>query len=218
MVATSWLNWAPLITAQHGPLEAEVVSSPPGWTLWTGVSSCSSHYSPGPSRTCCVALQRKAFPHLAKQSLVTHRQLMFFLLPYNNAELHSSHAYPRLVRFIIFTRLQLCHLHFLSSLGTICFVKLAEGKAADAAVLQSGRVRSCAAGASCLLVLWIISSLWNKRSTFSASAGEYQSISASPLSKGQWCPTIWHNPDRGGLPPLGVCGESLRPWAIFMMI
>lgn len=68
MAATKWLNWAPLITAQHGPLEAEVVSSPPGWTLWTGVSSCSSHYSPGRSRTCCFA----------KQSLVIHRQLMFF--------------------------------------------------------------------------------------------------------------------------------------------
>lgn len=138
----------------------------------------------------------------------------FFLLPRNNAELHSSRACPRLVRFIIFTRLQLCHLHFLSCRGTICFVKLAEGKAADAAVLQSGRVRICAAGASCLLVLWIISSFWNKRSTFSASAGEYKSSSASPLSKGQWCPTIWHNRDGGGPPPLGVCGKSLHLWAV----
>lgn len=114
---TKWWNWAPLIAAQHGPLETEVVSSPPGWAPWTGVSSCC--YSAGQSRTCCFTLEPKAFPRFFFQTISCYSPTAHvFLLPYNNTELHSSHACPRLVRFIIFTRLQLCHLHFLSSLGS----------------------------------------------------------------------------------------------------
>lgn len=95
--------------------------------------------------------------------------------------LHSSHACPRLIRFIVFTGSQLCHYtgnsHTESSfpsLGTICFVKLATEDVADTMVFYSV-TWICAARAPFLLVLWIIIGFWNRRSTLSVSAGEYQS-------------------------------------------
>lgn len=141
------------------------------------------------------------------------------LCPYNNTELHSSYACPCLVRFIVFTRLALCH--YTGNIVSVSFspVKLAtENSRCNGIILDMDQNL----WRSSSMLAWFCGSslVFGKREAHFEVQLENTNQVQSLLCQGQWYPAQYDTGDdmTGAHPPLTLTLESVVTLSVLVAI